>query len=367
MEKHKILIVDDIPQNISVLNELLKEHYQVFAATSGERALKISRSENPPDLILLDVMMPEMDGYEVCKSLKADPETKDIPVIFVTARGDVEDETRGLSFGAVDYLTKPANQSIVLARVRTHLELKDARERLREQNHILEEKVRERTRELAITQDVTIQSLASLAETRDNETGGHITRTQNYMKALAVELRKNGSFVEYLDEGMIDLLFKSAPLHDVGKVGVPDSILLKPGKLTDSEFDEMKKHTVLGRDAILRAESQLGTNSFLKCAKEIAYSHHEKWDGSGYPEGIAENSIPISGRLMALADVYDALVTKRVYKSPISHSDTVEIIRDGRGTHFDARVADCFLSIVEDFRMIASEFADSPEEREAVS
>ena len=367
MERRRILIVDDIPQNISVLNEMLKGHYQVSAATDGKKALSIAQSEQPPDLILLDVMMPELNGYEVCSRLKADIATKDIPVIFVTAKGDVDDETKGLSLGAVDYLAKPANQPIVLARVRTHLELRDARETLKYQNHVLEQRVKERTKELAITQDVTIRSLASLAETRDNETGGHIHRTQKYVKALAVGLRRNGIFVDYLDEKMIERLYKSAPLHDVGKVRVPDSILLKPGKLTDSEFDEMKKHTVLGRDAILRAEEQLGTNSFLKSAKEIAYSHHEKWDGTGYPEGLTAEEIPLSGRLMAFADVYDALVTKRIYKNPVPHSHAVAVIEEGRGSHFDASITDCFLEIGEEFRQIALAFADSEGEREAVS
>ena len=364
----RILVVDDIPQNISVLNELLKEEYSISAATSGDRALKITKSDNPPDLVLLDVMMPGMDGYEVCRRLKSDQATKDIPIIFVTARGDVEDEAKGLELGAVDYLTKPANPSIVLARVKTHLELRAAREVLKRQNQILEEKVRERTKELALTRDVTIQSLASLAETRDNETGGHIRRTQTYVKVLAEELcRKNAEFATQLDADTIEVLYKSVPLHDIGKVGVPDRILLKPGKLTPEEFDEMKKHTIYGRDAILTAEKQLGSNSFLTWAKEIAYNPHEKWDGSGYPEGKQGHAIPLSGRFMALVDVYDALISKRVYKPPMPHSKAVAIIEEGRGLHFDSDLVDCFLAKQQAFKDIALQQADGEEERAALS
>ena len=264
-------------------------------------------------------MMPNMDGYEVCRRLKENEATGDIPVIFVTAKSDVEDETKGFDVGGVDYITKPISPPIVLSRVRTHLELKRARQFLKNQNEILDQKVKERTRELTLTQDVTILSLASLAETRDNETGGHIRRTQNYVRLLAEELITHPKFVGVLDDNTVNLLYKSAPLHDIGKVGVPDRILLKPGKLTDDEFEEMRKHTTLGRDAILNAEKGFGENiesSFLSYAREIAYTHHEKWDGSGYPTGISGENIPVSGRLMALADVYDALISKRVYKPP---------------------------------------------------
>jgi len=365
--KQKILIVDDTPQNIAVLNELLRRNYAIHAATDGEKALKLARSEAPPDLILLDIMMPGMDGYEVCRRLKANEATRDIPVIFVTTRAEVRDETRGLELGAVDYLTKPVNPSIVQARVRTHLELRNAREHLKNQNLVLEEKVKERTRELTITQLVTIQCMASLAETRDNETGAHIKRTKAYVHALAGELRGNAKFTDILDNRTIDLFEESAPLHDIGKVGVPDRILLKPGKLTAEEFDEMKKHTTLGRDALVVAEEQLGTNSFLKYAKEIIYSHHEKWDGSGYPEGIGGEEIPLTARLMAVADVYDALISKRVYKPPFPHTKAVAIIEEGTNSQFDPDVVDCFTRMNEKFREIALQHAESAEEHEAVS
>ncbi len=365
----KILIVDDTPENIDVLGEVLKPHYKRSVAMNGEKALRLAAAKEPPDLILLDIMMPDLDGYEVCRRLKADAATRDIPIIFVTAKSEVEDETQGFELGAVDYITKPISPPIVLARVKTQLELKQAREFLKNQNEILELKVQERTLELALTQEVTIQSLASLAETRDNETGGHIRRTQNYVRALAENLCTHPRFSGFLDDETISLLYKSAPLHDIGKVGVPDAILLKPGKLTDEEFEEMKKHTTYGRDAILTAEKTFGDrqrSSFLRLAREIAYSHHERWDGRGYPEGLAGEDIPVPGRLMAVADVYDALISRRVYKPPMPHSKAVEIIAEGQGTQFDPDVAGGFLEIAEDFRRIALEFADRDEEREAL-
>ncbi len=360
--KRRILIVDDMPSNIKILNDILREDYAVSVATTGAEALEVVRGSARPDLILLDIMMPEMDGYEVCRRLKADPDTHAIPILFVTAMGDVEDETRGLELGGVDYITKPVSPPIVRARVNNHIRLK------LHQDH-LEELVWSRTRELAVTQDATIRSLASLAETRDNETGGHILRTQRYVRALADHLRYRGQFLDRLDDRYIDLLFKSAPLHDVGKVGVPDAILLKPGKLTDEEFTTMKKHTTLGRDAIRRAEDRLEGDtgaSFLRLAREIAYTHHEKWDGSGYPEGLAGQKIPVSGRLMAVADVYDALVTRRIYKPAFPHKQAVEIIRDGLGRHFDPDMCLAFLEIEETFRDIAMEFIDCEEDRVAL-
>ena len=369
-EQLKVLIVDDTPENIDVLGEILRPYYKRSVALDGEKALKIAQSDSPPNLVLLDIMMPGIDGYEVCRRLKDDKRTCDIPVIFVTAKGDVDDETMGFDLGAVDYITKPVSPPLVLARVRAHLELATAKQALKNQNAILEEMVEERTREIQVTQDVTIEALASLAETRDNETGSHIRRTQNYVRALAEELVTHVRFSTYLDDSAIDLLYKSAPLHDIGKVGVPDSILLKPGKLSDEEFETMKEHARYGRDALLRAEEALGdkaSSSFLQLAREIAYSHHEKWDGSGYPEGTVGDAIPISARFMAVADVYDALISRRVYKPPFSHAKAVDIIKEGRGSHFDPDIVDAFLEIHESFRKIAIEYADSDEVRESLA
>lgn len=362
-DRRRILLVDDMPSNIKILNDLLRPHYNISVATNGPAALKVAASHMPPDLILLDIMMPEMDGYEVCRRLKADPRTNSIPVLFVTAMGEVEDETKGLELGAVDYITKPISPPIVQARVSNHLRLK------LHQDH-LEELVQARTRELALTQDVTIHSLASLAETRDNETGGHIMRTQNYVRLLAKRLQNHSKFQNTLDEATVELLYKSAPLHDIGKVGVPDAILLKPGRLTSDEFEQMKKHTQYGREAILKAEKLLKTEStpsFLHQAREVAYSHHEKWDGTGYPQGLSGEAIPISGRIMAVADVYDALVSKRVYKPPLSRRQALAIMIEGRGRHFDPEVLEAFLDLEGEFRRIAVEFADFDEERQMLA
>ncbi len=351
-----VLVVDDTPANIDILVATLRDDYQVKIAVNGEKALQLAAAEPRPDLILLDVMMPGIDGYETCRRLKIDSSTQQIPVIFVTALGADEDEARGLDLGGVDFITKPFNPSLLKARVRNHLALKRYRDEL-------EELVRERTKELLLTRDVTISAMGTLAEYRDPETGGHIKRTQSYVRILAEGLRDHPRFSGYLDAEMIDVLVKSAPLHDIGKVGVADSILLKPGKLTDDEFAEMKKHAILGRDAIATAERQLGTDSFLRTAREIAETHQEKWDGSGYPHGLRGDDIPISGRLMAVADVYDALISKRVYKPPYPHSRAVAIITEGRGSHFDPDIVDAFIRYREQFRQTALQYADYDEER----
>ncbi|KAF0221628.1 MAG: putative two-component system response [Rhodospirillaceae bacterium] len=360
VERLTILVVDDTPDNLAVLSSLLKDDYRVKVASSGEKALKVAAAANPPDLILLDIMMPGLDGYDVCQRLKLNPATRDIPVIFLTAKSDVDSERRGLELGAVDYITKPISPPIVLARVRTHLELKAASDFLRDKNEFLEHEVAKRTEEVVAIQDVTILAMASLAETRDLETGNHIRRTQFYIKALADKLRDHPRFAGQLDDYAIDMLFKSAPLHDIGKVGIPDRILLKPGRFTPEEFEIMKTHTTLGREAIEHAEHALGSRvEFLTMAKEIAFSHQEKWDGSGYPQHLAGDDIPLSARLMAVADVYDALISRRVYKAGMSHEAAVAIMVEGRGSHFDPDILDAFLEIQEEFRQIALRHADS--------
>ncbi|MCP1625197.1 response regulator [Pseudomonas nitroreducens] len=354
-----ILIVDDAPENLTLLSDLLKLLYRVKAARSGEKALQVALSDEPPDLILLDVMMPGMDGFEVCRRLRDDARTRHIPVIFITAQNTADEELRGLELGAVDYLTKPINPPTVLMRVDNQLRLKAAADFLRDQNEYLEQEVQRRTRELAAIQDVTIIAMASLAETRDNETGNHIRRTQHYVSALAEHLAQRPRFAAELDEETRQLLFKSAPLHDIGKVGIPDHILLKPGRLTPEEFELMKTHTTLGLDALEKAEERLGMDvPFLRLAKQIAYGHHEKWDGTGYPQGLAGDAIPLSARLMAVADVYDALISKRIYKSPMTHTSAVEFIRSQRGQHFDPDVTDAFLALQDSFRGIAERFND---------
>jgi putative two-component system response regulator len=286
--------------------------------------------------------------------------TRDIPVVFLTSLSNVEHERRGLQLGAADYIAKPISPPIVLARVRNHLALKHQADFLRSRNDFLMAEVDKRTREVTAIQDVTILAMASMAETRDNETGNHIRRTQHYVKALAMHLRGHPRFKAQLKGPFIRGLFKSAPLHDIGKVGIPDRILLKPGRLTPEEFEVMKTHTTLGRDAIQHAEQQLGVKvKFLTIAKEIAFSHQEKWDGSGYPLGLAGDEIPLSARLMAVADVYDALISERVYKKGMSHDEAVKILVDGRGKHFDPDILDAFLALQDEFRAIAARYADS--------
>ncbi|MES2161368.1 MAG: two-component system response regulator [Pseudomonadota bacterium] len=363
--KPTILVVDDIPDNIDLLCAVLEDDYRTKIAVNGERALKIANGESKPDLILLDVMMPGMSGYDVCKALKANPATRDIPVIFVTAMSEAVDEQLGLSLGAADYITKPISAPIVQARIKTQLSMKRVHDFLRDQNNFLETEIEKRTREIVALQDVTIHTMASLAETRDSETGNHIRRTAHYVKTLAEKLRTNPRFSDFLTDKNIELLFKSAPLHDIGKVGIPDRILLKPGRFEGNEFEIMKTHTTLGRDAIRQAERELGLEvDFLKFAKEIAYGHQEKWDGSGYPEGLSGDNIPISARLMAVADVYDALISRRVYKAGMSHEAAVAIIVEGRGQHFDPDMVDAFLELQQDFIDIAKRYADSDHDME---
>jgi putative two-component system response regulator len=355
-----ILVVDDTPENLELMSGLLKDQYRVRVANNGERALRLAAADPAPDLVLLDVMMPGIDGYEVCRRLKADPATAGTPVIFLTAKAEIEDERQGLSLGAVDYITKPISPPIVLARIKTHLTLKAAADRLRNQNAELEAEVQRRTHIISAIQDVTVFAMASLAETRDNETGNHLRRTQHYVKTLARALQTHPRFAQVLTNENIELLFKSAPLHDIGKVGIPDHILLKPGKLTPEEFELMKRHTTLGFEALVRAEEALGERlDFLSFAKQIALSHQEKWDGSGYPQGLSGEDIPVAARLMALADVYDALISQRVYKPPFEHAEAVRIITAGRGTHFDPDMVDAFLEVQDDFRAIAQRYEDS--------
>ncbi len=365
--KQHVMIVDDTPSNIHFMEVILADTYEISVARNGRDAIGLAHSENPPDIILLDIMMPEMDGYEVCARLKASKRTQHIPVIFVTAKDDIEDQTKGFSAGAVDYITKPFNFPVVKARVATHLALSD-------QNRMLEEKVRQRTIELNATQDVTIRSLAILAEYRDNETGGHIVRTQHYVRILAEKLKNYPRFSDAIgSDQMIELLFKSAPLHDIGKVAIRDNILLKPGRLTDEEFAEMKRHTIYGAEALEKAQDSIGEgmhSSFLSIAMEIALTHHEKYDGSGYPAGLKGDEIPISGRLMAIADIYDAIVSKRVYKPPFSHKKAYSIITDGDGRvepgHFDPDVLSAFKETAGSFMDFAMKFSDSQEERNAL-
>jgi putative two-component system response regulator len=363
--KPTLLVIDDVPSNLSLMHQLLKDDYKVKGANSGEKGLAIAETDMP-DLILLDIMMPQMDGYEVCRRLKSSSKTEDIPVIFLTAKTETVDEKKGLLLGAVDYISKPIHPDIVKARIKTHIELKFKNDLLKGKNHYLEKEIARRTHEnikqieeLNAIQDTAFNAMVSLAETRDNDTGNHIRRTQTYIRILAERLSNNPLYSAQLDPKSIELMVKSAPLHDIGKIGIPDSILMKEGPLTDEQFNIMKTHTTLGFQAIESAEKLSGkTMYFLRYAKEIAYSHHECWDGNGYPQGLSGNDIPLSARLMSIADVYDALINKRVYKPPFSHDDAVQIIKEGKGSRFDPAIIDAFDEVADEMYSIALIYAN---------
>lgn len=368
-----ILIVDDEAFNLMILEETLSDHYAVHAAADGAQALAYLAGGGQADLILSDVVMPHLDGYALCRRLKSDAATRDIPLLFLTSLDSAADEEQGLLLGAEDFIHKPISPPVVLARVRNHLELAGARAKLRQRNIELEELVAERTRELLEQKQQIIQAqgaiittFCTLAEVRDNETGNHILRTQRYVEALARQLQQHPRFAQVLGSEILALLFRSAPLHDIGKIGIPDSILLKPGPLTADEWTVMRRHAEFGRDAIAEAETTLGPAAgFLRYAREIAYGHHEKWDGSGYPQGLAGDAIPLSARLMAVADVYDALISRRVYKPPFPHEQAIAMIVEGKGRHFDPDIVDALQEVAGEFMSIALNYQDGAETAES--
>jgi len=343
--RQTILIVDDTPENIDVLRGILVDEYKVKAATDGARALKIC-ARSLPDLILLDVMMPEMDGYEVCRRLKADDATKGVPVIFVTAKSEVEDEAHGFELGAVDYITKPVSPPLVRARVQTQLALYD-------QNRVLERKVLERTAEIRMlnqeiedTQKEVVFTMGAIGETRSRETGNHVKRVAEYSKLFALHYG--------LPEEEAELIKMASPMHDIGKVGIPDSILNKPGRLTAEEFDHMKKHAELGYE-MLRHSSR----PILKAAATLAYEHHEKWNGKGYPRGLKGEDFHIYGRITAIADVFDALGSDRCYKKAWDDDRIFTLLREERGEHFDPQMVDIFFEQLDSFLEIRRQYRDT--------
>ncbi|CAK0763528.1 putative two-component system response regulator [Gammaproteobacteria bacterium] len=335
----KIFVVDDTETNIDILLETLGDTYDVSVALDGKTALE-DIPDVQPDLILLDIMMPEMDGYEICRRLKNTARTKAIPIIFVTARQEAEDETFGLELGAVDYITKPFSPAVVLARVRTHLQLAKAKRELAQANEILEEKVRHRTEEihqknieLEGTRLEIIRRLGRAAEYKDNETGLHVIRMSHYSRLLALSAG--------LDEKHIEIIFQAAPMHDIGKIGIPDTILLKPGRLTEEEWRIMRTHPAIGAGIIGKQNSVL-----LETARIVALTHHEKWDGSGYPRGLSKENIPIEGRVVAIADVFDALTTKRPYKQAWPIDKAKDFLLENADSHFDPILVPLFISIL---------------------
>ncbi|MFZ5958900.1 response regulator [Pseudomonas knackmussii] len=358
-EQEVILVVDDQPDNLMLMSELLMGHYQVRVAASGAKALRVAQSSPAPDLVLLDIMMPEMDGYEVCRRLKADPRTRDIPVIFLTGVVSSADEQRGLDLGAVDYITKPISPPVTLARIRAHLKLKANADFLRDKSEFLELEVRRRTRELQAVQGATLEAMATLCDLRDNPHSRHLLRIEQYMRLLADSLARRDGEASELDLEQIELLARSAQLHDIGKVVVPDRVLLNPGQLSPEDMALMQSHTTAGRDALEAAESRLGMSAeFLRFAKEITYSHHERWDGSGYPQGLLGEQIPLSARLLALIDCYDELTSRRPYQAPLTPDEARQRIAAASGSHFDPRVVEAFLEVADGFAAIALRYAD---------
>ncbi|UVE18368.1 two-component system response regulator [Pseudomonas sp. LS44] len=366
-EQEVILVVDDVPDNLELMSELLLNYYRVKVANSGANALRIAELHPQPDLVLLDVMMPGMDGYEVCRRLKANPATQDIPVIFLTARSELADEQHGFDLGASDYITKPISPPILLARVRAQLQLKAAADYLRDKSEYLELEVRRRTRELQNLHDATLEAMAQLADTRDNPCGQHLTRIELYMRVLAAALaRQVPALTEAFSEEYIGLLGKSALLHDIGKLAIPDRILLSPAPLAGADLELMHSHTRAGRDAIERAERKLGGSaSYLTLAKEIAYSHHERWDGGGFPEGLRGEQIPLAARLMALADCYDELTSRHPYRPSLSADEATAQVSAASGTHFDPQVVLAFLEVAATFALIAERHADNAAARDS--
>jgi len=354
MKCSTILIVDDDPTILTSLSSLLENHYQIKVANSGERALIVARKKPIPDLILLDVGLNDMSGYAVIEELKLDLNLRDIPVIFVTAKESNIDEEKGLALGASDYIIKPVTPAILLARVKLHIRLKHSSDFLKDNNLFLQKEISRRMSENQLVQDVSIRALAHLAEIRDPETGEHILRTQLYIETIARQLQKQKKYPSEIDDDYISILAKSAPLHDIGKVGIPDNVLLKPGKLNEQEWDIMKTHAILGAQAIELAEKDLNQKvEFLTEAKKIARWHHERWDGKGYPDGLKGDEIPLSAQLMAIADVFDALISKRVYKEPFSFDRAYEIIISEKDKQFSPELISVFDAVFLDFKSIA--------------
>ena len=352
----KVLIVDDSKTDVLLIKSMLFD-YDLYIAYDGIEAMEVIKNNPEIDLIILDLNMPRMNGFEVLEALQENPIYKNITTLILTNNDEVENEIKGLELGAVDYIRKPLNLESLRKRMQVHLSLRDAQKSVEEHNHILEEKVSIRTRELVMTRDITINALIGLLEVRDIESSNHTKRTQWMMKILCQHLQTKRKYAEIFNADYITELFKTAPLHDIGKVGIPDRILLKPGKLDAEEFEIMKKHTTYGVEALSHDFNAEKADSFILTAIDIVGAHHEKFDGSGYPKGLIGEAIPLCGRLMAIIDVYDALTSKRVYKSAFTHEKALEIILKERDKHFDPDVVDAFIEIEKDIIQIANKYS----------
>jgi len=353
MNKHKrIVTVDDNLVNLAALKKILKPRYEVFPVPSAAMMLDLL-GHVKADLILLDVEMPELDGYDAIRLLKSNPNYKEIPVIFVTALSDEQNEMEGLELGAVDYIYKPYVAPLLLRRIETHLSLADHEKELQHLNNVIQKKLIAKIGEVLGLQTSILNIVAGMVESRDDTTGGHIYRIQKYLRCLIDGLMESNKYCDEIYSWNMDFVLPSSQLHDVGKIAISDTILNKPGKLTDEEYEIMKTHAQIGKDAICRMEQSTNDSSFLKHAKNFAGSHHEKWDGSGYPNGLSGTDIPLEGRLMAIADVYDALVSTRPYKDPMSPEKAAMIITDCCGTHFDPELIYAFNTVTDEFAAIA--------------
>ncbi len=352
------MIVDDTPENLQILNTMLRRKgYGVSAFPRGRMALSAAQRKSP-DLILLDINMPEMSGYEVCEAAKADPALKDIPIIFISALSDTEDKVRAFQCGGVDYIAKPFQMEEVYARVDTHLQLHRSRQVMRRFNETLQAQVDAQVEEINKSQLAMIFALAKLSHTRDDDTGMHLERVQHLCRLLSSTLAERPVFAETITPAFIETIFHASPLHDLGKVGIVDAILLKPGSLTREEFEIMKTHTTIGAETLASVHKQYPKNAFVAMGIDIAHYHHEKWDGNGYPTGLTGADIPLSARIMALVDVYEALRARRPYKEPFSHEKSKAIIIEGRGRHFDPAIVDGFLAIDGHFDGVYSQMMD---------
>ena len=348
----KIITVDDSLTKLVTMKNILKPHYEIYPVSSAVKMLDLLENVKA-DLILLDVEMPELDGYDAIRLLKSTPAYKDIPVIFVTALSDEQNELVGLELGAVDYIFVPFNASLLLRRIELHLTLADTKRELLDLNTIIKNKLIVKIGEVFQLQTSILNIVAGMVESRDDTTGGHIHRIQKYLECLIDSLMERSSYSDEITRWNMDFVLPSSQLHDVGKIAISDAILNKPGKLSDEEYEIMKTHAQIGMEAICRMEKTTSDSSFLEHAKKFAGSHHEKWDGSGYPNGLDGSNIPLEGRLMAIADVYDALVSARPYKEPFSSEKAAEIIRGSRGTHFDPELVDAFIAVSDQFAAIA--------------
>lgn len=356
----KILIVDDSKTDIMMLEQLLSD-YELSVAYDGVEAMATLANDLDTDIMILDINMPRMNGFEVLEELRKHPEYKNLATLILTNDDEVENEIRGLELGAVDYIRKPLNIQSIKKRIELHSRLKVTSKKLEQHNFLLEGMVKQRTQECNATRNVTIHAMVGLLEVRNIESSNHSIRTQMMMKVLCDNLKVKERFHNILTDGYIEELCNTTPLHDIGKVGIPDSVLLKPGKLTEDEFEIMKKHTLFGVNALKHAGSECESLSFIRTALEIVGGHHEKFDGTGYPSGLKGKDIPLASRLMAIIDVYDALVNVRVYKPAYTHKEAIDIIVKEKNKHFDPEIVDTFLEVEGEFEKIAKNYLHSDE------